>query len=206
MIKGESICVVVAAYRAENLNNVIASISGQKLLPDRIIIVNDGQDLVREWWHNHFIDDSVLKDRVIFVDLNIRQRRFGLYGRNVGAILSRTKWVAFHDDDCSWSPDHLESLLIASKGELIPYSDMNVVGLKSGVSKVKKANFSKDNIDLGCLLWPNWIFSRYGYFKDEEDHKNAFDWALMKKVHEGEGAHKFVPTGMNTFTFTDKKK
>lgn len=202
-----SVTAVVAAFRADNLDGVMESIMGQTRPPEAIVMVNDGQPHVREWWQRKTHDTSFPHGIFTFVDLSRRQRRYGLYSRNIGIVLSRTSHVAFHDDDVLWTPDHLESLVSTADEPLkIAYSDMVIRPYGGGEDRVKECALSRQNIDLGCLLWPKWVFDKDGMFVDSEEAAFSYDWALIKKVMDGQWERAFFPTGKPTFIFYHKKK
>jgi len=198
------ITIVTAAYRAKHMPRVWESIAKQTYQDWEWIIVNDGQDEIREWC-KQFVDTHLIPD-VYFADVQWRKGRFGLFTRNVGAMLANTNNIIFLDDDNEWEPDHLESLVNAKKEtDRIPFCWMHIKGKKPGSTheRIKKTGFHKQGIDLGCILWNKRLFEKYGYFLD--DAQVTFDWNLIKKVYDGEGEDAFISTKNPSLIFWHKR-
>jgi len=92
-----NVSIITAAFRAENMDRVWRSIKGQIHKDWEWIIVNDNQEEIRKWYKNFQLTEDYIKnkDRIHFVDIQFNKGRFGLYSRNVGAILSNYKHVCF---------------------------------------------------------------------------------------------------------------
>jgi glycosyltransferase involved in cell wall biosynthesis len=171
-------------------------------LPIELIFVNDGQQPVREWF-DHRIgpwDDEYRRGMVRpwMIDLGRRKGRFGLYGRNIGAMAASFENIVFLDDDVTWeSPDYLSLMVKAhEKTGKRPYSDLKVVGkVDKSYVREKDVRFAPDKIDLGNLMYSRSLFRKYGYFVDSIDAAIKFDWALIRRIYEGEGEDAFVRSG-----------
>jgi len=205
------ISIITAGFRGENMNRVWESIKKQTHKDWEWVIVNDNRDSIRDWWKKfkEFKEtDSCIenKDRIHFVDIDFDKGRFGLFSRNVGAMLANYKHVVFLDDDNEWTPDHLQSLVeLKEKTGKHPFCWMRIVGKKEGskVDRIKKTAFIRQHIDLGCLLWERKWFDIYGGFRD--DSQVSFDWNCMARICFGEGPHQFVCTNKPTLIFSHKR-
>ena len=200
------ISIVTAAYRGELMDRVLASIEGQTFTDWEWIVVNDNSDSIREWYKEKKGYLDKFRQKVYFIDLPMGKGRFGLFSRNIGAVLASYKRIVFLDDDNEWKPNHLESLVeTEEKTGKVPYCWMHIKGKKPGSTyeKIKKTGFSKQGIDLGCILWRREHFDRYGYFRN--DAQVTFDWGHMARVAFGEGLHRFECTKEPTLVFHHKR-
>ena len=107
-----SVSVVIPAYNAESfIVDALDSLTRQTVLPDEVVIVDDGSkdgtsDAINAW------KKSSLPGFPVHL---IRQANGGLpVARNVGISGSVAKWIALLDADDIWEPDHLAVLLDAA--------------------------------------------------------------------------------------------
>lgn len=201
-----NISIIVAAFRAENMNKVVESIKGQTHKDWEVIFVNDNQEGIRKWWNKFKQSEDYNPEKMFFVDIGINKGRFGLYSRNVGVMVSNFKHFIFLDDDNEMEPDHLESLItLKEQTGRHPYCWMHIKGKKEGstVDRTKKTAFVRQHIDLGCLLYERKWWDRYGGFRD--DSQVSFDWNQLARIHFGEGPHNFVCTEKPTLIFWHKR-
>jgi len=200
------ISIITAAFRASLMDRVWESIKNQIHKDWELIIVNDGQEEIRNWYAKNIEKMRSVNPRIWFVDIEKHKGRFGLYSRNVGAMLASYSRIVYHDDDNQWEKDHLSSLVqLEENTGRIPYCWMHLFGKKPGSTyeKIKKTGFSKQGIDLGCLIWRKEFFKKYGYFLDER--QVTFDWMLIQRVFEGEGKNAFVCTRKPSLRFFHKR-
>lgn len=196
------ISIITAGYRVEFMDRVWESIKRQTFKDWEWIIVNDGQDKIREWYKKN---KTVLYN-TFFVDIEKRRGRFGLYARNVGTMVANNKHIIFLDDDNEWEADHLESLVKLEKETgKIPYCWMHLKGKKpdSTHDRIKKTHFGKQGIDLGCILWRKELFERYGYFRN--DAQVTYDWNCIARVYYGSSPSSFVCTNKPTLIFWHRR-
>lgn len=204
-----SVSIVTAAYRGELLPRVWDSIKNQTFPRWEWVLVNDNQNSVREWYTSFITSEGKElheQGRVWMIDLHKQLGRFGLFGRNIGVMAASFEYIAFHDDDNLWTPDHLQSLADAQAvAGKIPYSWMHIIGKKPGsiFEKIKRTGFSRQGIDLGCILWRKSLFEKYGYFPNTR--QITFDFELMERVYKGEGAENFVCTNRDSLIFYHKR-
>jgi len=203
-----NISIITAAFRDEHMNRVWESIKNQTYKEWEWIIVNDNQERIRKWWQNFKLiqDYKDNQHRIFFVDIGFDKGRFGLFSRDVGAVLANHKHVIFLDDDNELTNDHLQSLVeLKEKTGKHPYCWMRIIGKKEGseVDRVKKTTFIRQHIDLGCLLYERIWFDRYGGFRD--DSQVSFDWNHLARIHFNEGPHNFACTNKDSLIFHHKR-
>lgn len=190
-----NISIITAAFRPKYMDRVWESIKKQKHTDWEWIIVNDGQQGIRDWYKSKTAE---LGKKVWFIDLERQRGYFGLYSRNIGAMAAHYNHIIFLDDDNEWTEDHLSSLVdLEEKTGKTPYCWMHYKGKKPGSTfeKLKRTGFSKQGIDLGCPLFKKKQFEDYGYFRT--DAQVTFDWNAMERIYIGEG-------GADHFACTDK--
>ncbi len=95
------VTTVMATYKRPSLLPIaVESALAQTVTDHQVIVVDDGGGLPS------LPDDP----RVVAVSLSRNTAIAGLV-RNVGIRLTRSRYVAFLDDDNTWRPDHLETML-----------------------------------------------------------------------------------------------
>ncbi|WP_018684761.1 glycosyltransferase family 2 protein [Actinokineospora enzanensis] len=100
------VAIVMPTYkRPELLVDAVESALAQTVVDHQIIVVDDGAGLPA------LPDDP----RLAAVSLSRNSAVLGLV-RNVGIRLTRSKYLAFLDDDNTWHPDHLRHTLAALGG------------------------------------------------------------------------------------------
>lgn len=114
--------------------------------------------------------------------------------RNVGAMLAIHDRILFLDEDNRWPVDFVRKMVETEEETgKIPYCGLLAVGKKDpNWSREREVVFVKQHIDLGCLLYRKEFFSKYGYFVDDKRFHTTFDWELIRRIHEGEGADAFA--------------
>ena len=99
MLKNRFSVVIVTYNRPTELINALNSALRQKIKPSEIIIINN---------FNKKITKKTLgvKNKKIRI-LNSKKNLQCAKGRNLGAKMSRSKYIAFLDDDDQWSSNYL---------------------------------------------------------------------------------------------------
>ena len=190
------ISIITATIRLEGLKQVIEDLKNQTFRNFEHIIVNDGQQDIREY----------LKEKKIpFIDL---PRRLGWYGglaRDIGILASGQDWITFFDDDNRWYPDHLETLVsgIESGCPLIAV-DCEVRGKKNKDYKhIRRCKVALGKIDLGQILYKKELFWKYGFFYPRKERRITYDWDLIKKICKHE---RIYIIHKPTFVFYHKRR
>lgn len=190
-----NISIITAAYSDTYLDSVWASIKEQTFKSWEWIIVVDDSASVMEWYLNKEIDGEFKGYDVWIIEIGKNQGRYGLVGRNVGAMCASYDRMAFLDDDNKFDcENYLESMVRAERETgKIPYSELHLVGKKPGSTydRIKRTALARHNIDLGNPLYKREHFLKYGYF-DDSKNKIMFDYDLIEKIKDGEGEDAFV--------------
>jgi len=205
--KDFKVSIVTAAFRADNMDKVLKSINSQNFLGIKEwIIVNDAQECIREWYKKTKNNGMLDKIDVSFIDLEHQLGKFGLYSRNIGAMISKYDRIVFLDDDNEWEEDFISSMVESEKSTgKIPYCDIRLIGKKPGstYNRVKRTHFGKQGIDLGCIFYRKEHFEKYGYFRNT--NQTTFDYDFMLKIFNGEGRDNFISTKKSNFIFWHKR-
>jgi glycosyltransferase involved in cell wall biosynthesis len=94
--KGRVACIIPTFRRPEGVVNAIRSILDQEFQDFVIVVVDDGAGL----------PELPADPRIFAVSLSRNTAVLGLV-RNVGIRLSQSEFIAFLDDDNTWTPQHL---------------------------------------------------------------------------------------------------
>jgi glycosyltransferase involved in cell wall biosynthesis len=101
-----AVAVVVPAFNARHtLGSALASVAGQQVQPDEVVVVDDASSddtvtIAREW-------KSLLPLRVVELPANVGPGR----ARHEGVSRTSAPLLAFLDADDLWLPNHLEACL-----------------------------------------------------------------------------------------------
>jgi len=201
------ISIITAAFRAEYMDRVLQTLLNQTYKDFEWVIVNDGQEGIRQWYKEARESGKLDNIKAWFIDMEQQKGRFGLFARNVGVMACNYRRILFLDDDNEFEPDHIQSLVDAelTTGK-IPFCWMFIKGKKpeSTFRKIKRTGFSRQGIDLACVLYKKEFFEQYGYFRD--DAQVTFDWNAIERIYNGVGGDKaFVCTGKPTLIFWHKR-
>jgi glycosyltransferase involved in cell wall biosynthesis len=200
------VSIITAAFRAEYMDRVWQSVLSQTHKEWEWIIVNDGQDSIREWFNKSKSSGIFEGYDVWFIDVTKNMGRFGLYARNIGIVSSHNEHIVFLDDDNEFNPDHIESLLSLeiSSGK-VPYCYLHIKGKKedSKFERVKVTNLHRGQIDLGCVLYKKEYFDKFGYFRN--DSQITFDWNCIDRIWKGLGNDSFVSTENPSLVFWHRR-
>lgn len=210
-----NLTIVTAAWHAENLPKVIESIDNQTVKGFQHIIINDNNPEVRDIMKP--LCDGVNRH---WIDLGVRTHFYGALARNMGVIAAFSyihhskrdidnEWIAFHDDDNLWEPNHIQSMievLETNPEATMIGSDAVFIGARDKKWKeVRECKIRHCGCDLGQFLYKTELFRKYGYFFPHPHRKHKYDWELIQKMAEGEG-NNLVFTGKPTFIMNYKKQ
>ncbi|MBD2165771.1 glycosyltransferase family 2 protein [Calothrix membranacea FACHB-236] len=118
-----SISVVIPTYNRKHIiDRALNSVLSQTLLPQEIIVVDDGStDGTGEWIESNYINVTLIK---------LPQNRGASYARNMGILASTGDYIAFLDSDDIWEPNYLELLSFSLKtldSHVLAVCDVKVV-------------------------------------------------------------------------------
>lgn len=216
VMNNPKITIVTACWRPDRLKDVIASIEAQTYTNWHHVLVNDNNPETRE----QFKDLCDGKKR-FWIDLGLRTHYYGALARNIGVMVSfsyirevlrdaNNEFVVFHDDDNSWTPDHLQSLV--DLGNQNPEasmicSDAMWFGVKDkDWREARKCSIQHNKIDLGQVLYRKDLFFKYGFFNPRPRRKQKYDFELIEKMVNGETMDKVLFTCKPTFLMSYRKK
>lgn len=179
------VSIITAAFRLKGLQNVFKILEKQEYKDFVHIIVNDGQQDIRDEMVDR-IEAGINLDKEIFIDLPERLGGFGGWARNIGIMATQTDWIVFLDDDNEWEPEHLkimaEEMIKDSKLNLVAV-DCLVKGKKNlDYKHVRKCVFAPQNIDLGQILYKKELFFKHGFFYPRGEHRITFDWEIIQRM------------------------
>jgi len=210
-----NLTIVTACWRAENLKKVIECIDGQTY-KGRVdhILVNDNNPEVRE------ILPALCDDkRRFWIDCHVRGHFFGAVARNIGTMMAfayqqernlDNEYILYFDDDNMWEPNHLETMvdaLVTNPDATLIASDAKWVGVNDkNWTEIRPCRIRQGACDLGQFMYKNELFKKYNYFNPRPRKKQRYDWELIKKMVDGEGADKVVYTGLPTFMMSYRKR
>ena len=212
------ITVITAAWHVDGMPKVLESLKNQTYQNFHHIIINDNNPEIREWLkENNFFDED---PRTFVIDSHVRTHYYGGLVRNMGVIASfsylhaslrdiENEWVCFHDDDNTWTPDHLESMVetlnVAPFASMIA-ADMVMLGaVDKTFREERKCEIKHCHCDLGSFLYKTRLFREHGYFFPHPHRKHKFDWELIEKFAKAEEG-KIAFTNKPTFLMNYKKK
>lgn len=176
------ISVVIPAYNAANfIARAIASVQAQTLLPNEIIVVDDGSE-------DHTA--SLVEELPGNIRL-IRQKNGGpASARNHGAKVAEGDWIALLDADDSWLPDKLE--------RQVRYLEDNEVGIVHALTDDSDVQKSlPEPIDFAAMWEKNWLvtssvlirrtaFEAVGRFDEDRTLISVEDYNLwLRMTHAG---------------------
>jgi hypothetical protein len=119
-IAAEVITIISTFRRPELVKRAVASALGQDVDGHHVIVVDDGAGLP---------DDLAADDRVSWLSLPVNTKAAGVV-RNVALRVSDSRYVAFLDDDNTWTPDHLRRSLEVHTGAVM----LSYTGIRRGYS------------------------------------------------------------------------
>ena len=168
------VVTVIATYRrAEGLTAAVRSALDQTVTDHLVVVVDDGGGL------------PVLPDdeRLLAISL---ARNYGCLGmvRNVGLRVTRSRYIAFLDDDNTWTPQHLEVSLAAHRDDVeVTYTALRRTRPDGTTQDVLSIPFDRATLrsgnpaDSNALVFrrrPDVMFSRIPRLKE--------DWLLVRRL------------------------
>lgn len=209
------ITIITAAYRPDGLRNVIRCVDQQEYTNWHHIIVNDGQEEIRKELPE--LCDGVKRH---WVDVGFNSGYYGACCRNIGITLAFSyrreisrdydnEWITFIDDDNSWVPNHLQSMVdvLNQRPEVsLIGSDFVWVGTtNSEWHETRKCELKQGGCDLGNFLYKRKLFFKYGFFNPRPQRKHKYDWEIISRITSGE-KNKIFFTHKPTFIMSYRKK
>ena len=107
--------IITTHNRDKLLKKAYKSVIKQSYKPNEIIIINNGSS-------KYFKKNFLIRKKVNLKIINNHKNLFQSRARNLGAKISKNKYICFLDDDDIWEKNylnHARKLIISSKNEII---------------------------------------------------------------------------------------
>ena len=185
----ESIAVIIPTWnRAGTIERAIASVLGQSVAVETILVCDDGST-----------DESEeIVHRIASLDERVKWLRGKHVGRpavprNRGLKEVASTWVAFLDSDDWWEPNKLETQFNLMRDKSLDAACGNAARICNGVSQGNLLSIEHDEIGFHDLLAVNSvvcssvvaktsIVKACGYFSEEKELRAIEDYALWLRV------------------------
>jgi glycosyltransferase involved in cell wall biosynthesis len=168
------VSVVIPTFeRPELLRRALASAVAQTYEPFEVLVVGDGCPVVDEVLAD--VDDP----RVRHWNLPAHHADGGAAPRNYPLkAKARGELDAYLDDDNTWAPDHLESLvgLFAEPATAYAFSSIEIGG--EVIPCERPARYL---IDTSALVHRRSLLDRFGYWRTLSETDGAHDWELVSR-------------------------
>jgi glycosyltransferase involved in cell wall biosynthesis len=182
------ISIVMPTYnRPEHLKKAIDSVLSQTYENWELYIVGDNCPVLENVMNEYF------DKRIKWWNLEQNYGSGGATPRNYA--LKRgvvTEWVTYLDDDNTWTPTHLQSLIdcINEHPESsYVFSSMNIEGKPIYFKEPKRGR-----IDTSCVIHKTQLLYKYGYWKDRNEAGYAHDWEFFSRWKDESYAVTLQPT------------
>ncbi|MEH5436288.1 glycosyltransferase family A protein, partial [Escherichia coli] len=123
----------------------LESVLFQKAHVNTIIIVDDNSSFTKD----DFFDKAkkIIENDNTDIIFHKNDKNYGAcYCRNLGANLSKAELIAFLDDDDSWDPNHLNSLVDCFHEHVVlAYSGKNIINYQTGKIRRSLSKIQDDN-------------------------------------------------------------
>lgn len=173
VVAGPLVSVVVPTWqRREELREAVRSVLGQDWPNLEVLVVAD-HDPEAGAIAAEFRDEP----RVRVVDLDRNHGAGGAVPRNAGIALARGGLVAYLDDDNTWTPDHLSSVVGAMRraDASFAFSSMSADG-----RDLRFARPERQGIDTSTIVHRRELVERLGGWKARSDDY-LHDWELVSR-------------------------
>jgi glycosyltransferase involved in cell wall biosynthesis len=151
-IRARVVTVIPTHARREFVHRAVGSALAQSVDDHAVIVVDDGSGALPDITH----------PRLTMVSL---RRNLGSAGavRNIGIGLSRSKYLAFLDDDNEWEPEHLETAITALEaGADLVYTGVRRYATDGTLIDELSVPFERALLRTRCFVDTNAIVVRRG--------------------------------------------
>ena len=173
---GPLVSVVIPTYkRPEQLAAALGSAFKQTWQNLEVIVVGDHDPQLAPQTHA----------RLRVLNLPENHGAGGAVPRNVAIQAAQGSYIAYLDDDNTWTPDHVASVMAAirSSGKTWGFSSMAIAGETPDAPMVDlKFDTPKfQGIDTSCVIHPVGFFDKYGPWKDRTEANYHHDWEFISR-------------------------
>lgn len=169
------ISIVMPTYnRPDDLKKAIDSVLSQTYKNWELYIVGDNCSVLENVMNEYY------DKRIKWWNLENNYGSGGAVPRNYA--LKRgvvTDWVTYLDDDNTWEPHHLQSLVDCiekNPSSSYVFSSMNIEGKPLLFKEPKRGR-----IDTSCVIHKTSLLYKYGYWKDRVEAGYAHDWEFFSR-------------------------
>lgn len=185
------ISIVLPTYnRPAMLKTAIESVLSQTHQNWELYVIGDKCPEIERVMNTYFNKGD---DRIRWWNLHTNNGAGGAVPRNYALkMLVDTEWVAYLDDDNTWEPTHLQTLVEtrdANPEAQYIFSSMKVHGRNLLFKEPKKGR-----IDTSCVLHKRDLLFNYGYWKNRIEGGYAHDWELFSRWKDEKYAVTLKPT------------
>ena len=175
-VTDDTISIIIPTFNRPSLVEAIRSAFNQTHQDTLVYIVGDKCPLLEETMKMLIPTlNEDHKKRVFYWNLDQNKKCWGAYSRNYALkMLCVTKWVSYLDDDNTWLPTHLSSLLQTVKEEDADFAFSGFL-VEGKEIHAKYPEFGR--IDSSSFLHKKDL-CKYGYWP--MDGKYATDWEFVK--------------------------
>jgi glycosyltransferase involved in cell wall biosynthesis len=173
IVAGPCISAIVPTYaRCQLLAQAVRSAAAQDYANLDIVVVADHDPEFAA-----IARDCAALPRVRAIDLARHHGGGGAGPRNAGIADAYGEFIAYLDDDNTWSPDHVSSVYraMAESGAAFGFSSMSVDGADLGFDRPELTG-----IDTSTIVHRRALVSRYGGWRDRRGFY-AHDWELVSR-------------------------
>lgn len=191
--KHPCISIVMPTYnRPDDLRKAINSVLGQTYTNWILFVMGDCCGHV----------DKVLSEyddqRIRYQNLAKNHGAGGAVPRNYALMmLTRTRYVAYLDDDNTWKSNHLSSLvplILSDSSVQYVFSSMTI----NDKPLLFRGQPKRGRIDTSCVLHKWDLCIRYGYWKNREEAGYAHDWEFFSRWKN----EKWLASGICTVVYS----
>lgn len=197
----DTISVIIPTYnRPAELKKAIDSVFAQTYTNILLYIVGDKCPTLDDTMKSLLLSLSPQQCKKIFYwNLLDNSGKYGAVSRNYGLkMMATTKWIAYLDDDNTWLPNHLSSLMDSIKTADADFAFSGFLVNGKQELACSKACFGR--IDSSSFLHKKELADEFGYWK-MEDVGYANDWEFVKPWTLPESKKLGVPSNKCTLVY-----
>ena len=173
---GPLVSVVIPTFdRPDLCLRAVRSALGQDWVTLEVIVVGDACP------HFEAVTRALADEpRVRTINLHRNHGAGGAVPRNVGVLAAAGEWIAYLDDDNTWDPEHVSTVMAAIRDARAPwgFSSMRVPdGTDLGFTEP-----ARGQIDTSCLVHARRLLDAYGPWRSPRAIRAyAHDWELVSR-------------------------
>ena len=179
-VNEDTVSVIIPTFnRPSELRQALSSVLKQVYTNTLIYIVGDKCPTLDETMKSLALMLTKEESKKIFYwNLQDNKGMYGAVSRNYGLkMMATTKWIAYLDDDNSWTPNHLSSLMEAIKEKNADFAFSGF--LVNGKEELDCTKPCFGRIDSSSFVHKKELAEKFGYWP-MENVGYANDWEFVK--------------------------